>query len=843
MWSSSLPSSTHAPASDRDTDPIVWIGVAFAAGALITTAPVPAAIVALLAYAWLWRSRAQRGMGRRAVAIVALICFGVSAVRAHRCVERFEAREAALVDRSDATWPSRCTIQGVVDRSPVLVGGALRISVRVTEARCSDVDVPALAAGGVLLYLARDNKTNIATSLDGSPPVMDSEALARGDTVRALASLSPPYRFWNDGTGDPRPGAARRGVLLSGSTDDVIVVRRGFGVTSLIDRARHRLRERIIETFPIETSPMARALVLGEDDLASDDQRAFRKSGLAHLLAVSGMHLVLVVVGFVAALRMLLVRIPRLAARGFDASRLAALAGVPIAWMYADLAGGSGSALRAAWMCSVLLLAHTLGRRSTPWRALGISLVVMALLDPLVIFDLSFVLSALATAGILLLAAPIEARMSRSAPWLPALVAKPLATTLAATISCAPVLALMAPDLPLGGLVANVVAVPIGEAAALPLCLVHGLLFAWPAAESGCAVAASGALQLVRVIARVFSSTALGIPAPTSEQVAAMAAMGLGLVLAVRSPRRVLLAGALALVVLEVVARSRGSPHDVLRVTFLDVGQGDSALIDFPDGSSMLVDGGGLVGSPVDVGERAVLPLLAARRRSAIDVVVLSHPHPDHYLGLDPVLARVPVKELWDTGQGEAEAPPSSSPSPSPSAPSSSSSTSAVAVLDRARARGVAVRRPSDVCGTHMFGAARVDVLAPCPRFVDDRNPNDNSFLLRIRLGERAFLLVGDAEREEEAEAVQRSDLRADVLKVGHHGSRTSSSSAFLEAVKPRVAVISCGVRNRFGHPHRATLDALRTANTRVLRTDRAGSVVITTDGQSLEVRTMREVP
>jgi len=318
-----------------------------------------------------------------------------------------------------------------------------------------------------------------------------------------------------------------------------------------------------------------------------------------------------------------------------------------------------------------------------------------------------------------------------------------------------------------------------------------------------------------------------------------MAAMGLGLVLAVRSPRRVLLAGALALVVFEVVARSRGSPRDVLRVTFLDVGQGDSALIDFPDGSSMLVDGGGLVGSPVDVGERAVLPVLAARRRSGIDVVVLSHPHPDHYLGLAPVLTRVPVKELWDTGQGEAEAPPS----PSPSSPSSSSSSPAVAVLDQARARGVAVRRPSDVCGTHMFGAARVDVLAPCPRFVDDRNPNDNSFLLRIRLGERAFLLVGDAEREEEAEAVQRSDLRADVLKVGHHGSRTSSSPAFLEAVNPRVAVISCGVRNRFGHPHRATLDALRAANARVLRTDRAGSVVITTDGQSLEVRTMREVP
>jgi competence protein ComEC len=125
-----------------------------------------------------------------------------------------------------------------------------------------------------------------------------------------------------------------------------------------------------------------------------------------------------------------------------------------------------------------------------------------------------------------------------------------------------------------------------------------------------------------------------------------------------------------------------------------------------------------------------------------------------------------------------------------------------------------------------------------------ERSPNDNSFVLRIRFGVRAILMVGDAEHAEEAELLARfgegGGLRADVLKVGHHGSRTSSSAAFLAAIAPEVAVISCGVRNRFGHPHAETLTALSGHAARVLRTDRDGSIVVTTNGRSLDVRAMR---
>jgi competence protein ComEC len=793
---------SHAEMPARG-DPFVWVGVAMCGGALTTVAPWTTLVVLLVVGALLAR------VGAWGLLVVATLAFVIGAARGHRAVSAYERARAVTIDVGG--WPSRCTIRGIVSRSPSMLGGGLRL----------EVDGAALCRDETQLV---QGKIGLHVPLDLDPAALP--AFARGDEVLALGSVAPPYRFWNDGLGDPRPLSARRGAVLSGGAEDVVLTKRGFGVATTIDRARAKIRARILGSFPVDTAPMARALVLGEDDLPEEDQRAFRRSGLAHLLAVSGMHLVLVVMGFVAGLRALLVRVPVLAAR-MDVERIAAGIGLPIAWLYAELAGGSGSAVRAAWMCSVALLARSLARRTAPWRALGLSLLAMAIVDPLVIFDLSFVLSALATTGLVALSRPIEHRLTA---WLrigrvamPAFVVKPLATTAAATIACAPILATMAPELSLSGLVANVVAVPLGEAAALPLCLVHVLLGSWPAAERGCATAASGALLLVRIVARAFTWGALPVPPPTAEQLGAcvVAAVGGGL----GRLRAWCLLGGGAIGLAELVAHIRGSPRGVLRVTFLDVGQGDSALVDLPDGSALLVDGGGLVGSPIDVGDRVVARVLAARRRRTLAAVVLSHPHPDHYLGLASALGRVTPGALWDTGQGRAEG----------------TAGAYAALYDEMARRGVPVLGPSELCGAHAFGGAVIEVLAPCPGVLADRGANDNSFVIRIRFGERAILLTGDAEHLEEHELIERlgpDNLRADVLKVGHHGSRTSSTPSFLAAVRPSVAVISCGVRNRFGHPHPNTLVTLEQSGARVLRTDREGSVMITTDGRTLDVRT-----
>jgi competence protein ComEC len=780
----------------RAVDPVLFASAGFVAGGLLLVAPweVTFASALILTLALVTRRASLR------TAVFAVIAIALGGSRARSVVFHHEAeREAA-----DAVLPAplRCSAQGRVDSSPVRVRGVPRWDADLGPVTCAD---------GQRAWQGR-------ATLYGGP-----DDLARGDEVAVVVTLAPPQRFWNASSGDPRPAEARRATIRSGGALDVRVTRRASGLLAWIDRMRARVRGRIDATFPSDVAPMARALVLGESDLTADDDQAFRASGLSHLLAVSGMHLVLVLAMGVRLLESVLSRVEHVAAR-IDAGRIAAAFGLAVTWIYASFAGGGGSTIRAAWMMTAALAARVLGRRADAVRAFALSLGAMALADSLVAFDLSFALSAAATAGLLAFAKPLTERLARVAPKCCAPVVGPAATTIAASLPCLPILARFAATVPLGGVIANLLAVPLGELAALPLCLVHALLWGWPAAERGCAVVASGALLAVRWIARGFAAPALAmqVPPPTSWQLAVLAAMLAAILLRVRGRAAVVSASIAALLVLEVGARRGGAPHDVLRVTFLDVGQGDAALVDLPGGEGMVIDGGGLVGSPIDVGVRVLAPELRVRRRNRLALAVLSHPHPDHAGGLATGLDAVRLGALWDTGQGEVE----------------QVGGAYAALLANVRSLGIPVHHPDRLCGTHALGGAQVEVLAPCPTFSSDRGPNDNSFVLRLGYGTRSVLLVGDAESGEEAIllATNRNRLAADVLKVGHHGSRTSSTPGFVAAVGAREAIISVGSRNRFGHPDPGTMATLAASGARVWRTDRDGAVVVTTDGQSLEV-------
>jgi competence protein ComEC len=574
---------------------------------------------------------------------------------------------------------------------------------------------------------------------------------------------------------------------------------------------------------------MARALVLGENDLDPDDDAAFRLSGLSHLLAVSGTHLVFAVVALVRALAFFLVRIEPLAASR-DVGRIAAAFGALLALLYADFAGGSGSAWRAAWMLSAAFGVRALGRRPRVAASFGASLAIGVAVDPLAAYDVSFLLSAAATSGLVVFGQPLGRRIQKIGNRVVRFVLIAGAATLTSMIPCAPLLASLSSTLTIAGLVANVLAAPFGEVVALPICLLHPLTTFIPPLEKGLALVGSGALLVVRAVARGSATVTwlqVPVPPPTPWHFAVLIVGAVGAWLAGgerwgRRPWILAILGALWLV--EVATIHVGHPRGVLRVTVLDVGQGDANLVDLPDGSLMLIDAGGFMGSPVDPGRSVVAPVLRMRRRDRIDVVVLSHPHPDHFGGLASALAEVRVGELWDTGQGRAEG----------------AGPVYAALLDSLSARGVSIVGPAALCDRpRRYGEALLRVLGPCPGFEPHINANDNSFVIHVALAARAALLTGDAELHEEEKLVQRygDGLRADFLKVGHHGSRTSTNPAFVRAVRPTVATISCGVRNRYGHPHAVTLETLASAHVRALRLDRSGSVEWKTDGRDVFLR------
>jgi competence protein ComEC len=793
-------------------DSTLFLGLALLAGGLASVCPWPtaAAVVATLVFA-------RRRLGL-ALLLALAAAVGLNAVRAGRAVARFDRERAAVRDALGG--PARCAARAIVKSSPVSFRSTARSAEGPPELVPSfDADLDRVECDGRLLG------SSFRARIYGGPA-----DLARGDELELVATLAPAQLLRNEDLSDPRPSAARRGVLASGGAEDVRVTKRAWGLYAAIDRFRARSRARIEATFVPEAAPMARALVIGESDLDEEDNQAFRASGLAHLLAVSGTHLVLVVAGAVRALVALLRRVTRASER-WDVGRLAAACGAAFAWVYADFAGGSGSAVRAAAMLSVALAARALGRSPNGPRAFGLSLMGASLYDPLVGFDLSFMLSVAATGGLMVLQRPIALRLAPA----PAVSSSPpsairgawratagaLATTLSATFGCAPLIAFISPSLPIGGIVANLLAVPVGELVALPLCLGHTLLELAPLLERGAAVVASGSLLVVRAIARTTQRAtwlALPVPPPSAWQSALVWCVIAALYF--HEGRRrltIAFAGTCLLVCSEMAARRRAAPRGELRVTVLDVGQGDASIVDLPDGRAVLVDGGGLVGSPIDIGKAVVGPVLRARRRSSLAVVVLSHPHPDHFGGLLSGLADVEVGEFWDTGQGEREG----------------AGPGYAALLAALRARGVPILRPSSLCGSpRSVGGAKIEVLAPCPEPVAFVNPNDNSFVIRVTFGRRSALLVGDAERAEEAELVRErsASIRADFLKVGHHGSATSSTAAFVARVGAEDAAISCGVRNRFGHPHPMTLRTL-SASCRVHRTDRVGSIRWDTDG------------
>jgi len=637
--------------------------------------------------------------------------------------------------------------------------------------------------------------------------------LALGDRVRLEASLRAPAGARNPGGRDPAARLAASGIGLQAFGAGPPVRIGPPSPLAWLERGRERFAAAAGAALPPAEAGLVRAIGTGDRAaLLPETTASFARSGLAHVLAVSGLHLVVVAFGLERLLRALLLRVELVAERA-DPRRLAAALALPAALLYALATGGGVPVLRAAVAAAVAFGGALLDREASAANVLALAVLVLLGADPGGALDVSLQLSFAAVAGLVLWAGPLRRALplppprpgSRRARLLEPLLSGACAT-IAASLATAPVLAVHFRQLPVLGVLANVAGVPLGSALTAVASLAAVAAAAWPPLAAPFLLAArplATALIALSDAAAAPRGSVLGLASPGFCGAAGFAAAAL-LATRLRGPVRLLAAGAAAACLLlpgplrAWAARVRGG----LEVVFVSVGQGDSALLRLPDGSAVLVDGGGAPDGGADPGARDVVPLLRDLGVRRLAAVFVSHPHPDHVLGLAAVADAFPVDRTFSNGDGGAG--------------------EAREVLARLRPRALS---PGD--RWERAGVSFEVLGGPRETFTT----NDGSLVLRVAYGETAFLFPGDLEGAGEAAAVARGGLRADVVKVPHHGSRTSSGPALVAAARPRWAVVSLSATNHFGFPHEEALARWRAAGAEVLRTDE-GAVRFLSDGR-----------
>ncbi len=571
-----------------------------------------------------------------------------------------------------------------------------------------------------------------------------------------------------------------------------MVERQGGTVVSVLTWPNRALfaaleRQRGDAAFERDVRGPLAALLLGRtSELDRGMVARYRRGGLYHLLVVSGLHVVLE-----AGLVLFVLSLVGVEGKTRDLLLLASV-------FLAVLVGGANPpAVRAGLVVGVFLATRLLERPIGSAQAIGLSALVLVLAAPASLFSVGTVLTFAAVAGIALFTEPIRSRLPARPAWL----WSGLAATLAAECATAPVLFWRFNLVAAGAWLTAPLAVPLSAA----LIAVGGaLLVGYACGIPSGALAALFALgsRLLEWLADRAAGVAYLRPTPAFGLVLVV---GVLLAAAALGPVRLrgACAAAAALLFLGLaLAPGPSGPRRGFSIEALDVGQGDAILLRW-NRRAILVDGGG----PFDLeatefGRTRLVPKLLDRGVTRLDAVVLSHPHPDHALGLFAVLEELPVGELW-LSAGEDEA----------------GFMARLSGLAAGRGAGVRVLVAPE---TIEIGDARMTVLhSGGPARKADAVNNQSAVILFERDG-RSALLTGDIGAPTEDALVRAGAVsRADVLKVAHHGSRTSTTSSFLDAVRPRAALLSCGRRNRFGHPTAGTLAALARSCVAVLRTDR----------------------
>ena len=687
------------------------------------------------------------------------------------------------------------SLEGTVERPDILLpeGDYMQFTLRVEKVSVAGED-PALT-GGVLVRW--------------SDPGF---ALFSGDRVRVAGPLELDISRVNPGLSGVEDHYRRRGVHTAIRLRGNDAVERSesgssFSPSYWASRLRSGLAARLSEAVPQESRPFMLTVWLGDRRRITDETYTkFLESGTAHILAVSGIHLGIVFMTVSYALR---VFVPR--------RRTRACLTMAAVLLFALMAGARVSSVRAAVMIALYLTAELFDREPDTPTALSLAAILFTLHDPDVVLGPGFQLSFLSIASILVFSGPIREHLL----WMPRVIREAVAVTLAVQILPLPIAVTLFHVMPFAGVLLNLIIVPL-----LTIVLWLSFLTSLSALVMGPAATLFGHamhpfITLILWLVNAVSGFGAGhwyIPTPTPLGIAAYAAASALLFFSLAAVRNRGPWIGVTVCALAVAAALWRPMSQEAEITFLDVGHGDAAFIRTPGGSTLLIDAGDRSGF-LDMGKRVVGPYLWSKGVMRLDALLISHPDRDHIGGAAYVLDHFKVGTVF-LGPRDSDAPEEQE------------------LIEKCRALDIPVKRLA-AGDTVVLRGAELVVLHPPGDWPSSLPRNENSLTVRLTWPGMTALFPGDVEAAAEAALID-SGSAAQILKIPHHGSRTSSSQAFIDAVQPGIAIISAGRRGRRSVLDPGVVHRYRESGAAVLRTDVAGGVRITSRNGRLYVRTAR---
>jgi len=675
------------------------------------------------------------------------------------------------------------------------------------------------------IFLRDENKWQpVSGKVIASGTKIDSFRI--GERVVLSGELVLPDGERNPGDFNYREFLAAQGITVLLRCRNAEAISRqpvdGFNWRKPLQIVREAVARQIHRFSSGDNAALLLGLLLGERAELSDDVReAFVRTGLVHILAVSGSH-----VGFILLIVLALgdvLRLPQVPKSLF--------AGVALIFFTA-LTGFNPPVTRATIMALIFLAGKLIERDGNVYNTLAIAALIILFDEPRQLFQLGFQLSFAAVIGMIYLYEPLTGSLNRSFATLvqrwPLLDKTPdvvkragravlalLVISIAAQLATAPIIAHAFGRVPAMAIWGNIPVIPLAFWVVASTTVACAIMPLWKFGGEAFGAFADFAAGLMLDFTKWLADTPGAYTDGIKFSLAAIVLFILAVIIIIewRSSIRRFALPAFLVVANFVVWRSAVAEPVKMRVTFFDIGQGDAALIEFSGGRRMLIDAGPAQPS-FDSGSRTIVPFLMRQGIRRLDAIIVTHPHNDHDGGVPAVLRSVRVDTLY--GGVDVD-------------------TTQRSYLEHF-ADSLHIPRVALYAGRRLqqFTPAEILVLHPS---LNQPTPstNDASVVVRIIYGSVSFLFTGDAELWSEAQLTRFGDiLDSEVLKVGHHGSGTSSSREFVEHITPNWAIVSVGKRNRFGHPNPEVLERLNAMGAQVVRLDESGAAIFATDGEKL---------